>query len=167
MAIDMADASPASRPRPTRKPKRTISPEGRARLSQIAKERHARGEFGGAQFGKLGGRGKTREKRLAQQKIAEAAGVAHEDILQVFKDAIDPERPMGQRLKGATEWLAIERENAKLALQEEKADSQQMGREQLIAALRENLTGGPAATMIRSQLAQHVGEEIVDATVIE
>lgn len=33
-----------------------LSPEGREKLSRLAKERHARGELGGSKFGKLGGR---------------------------------------------------------------------------------------------------------------
>jgi len=164
----MSSPSPAKRQRPTRngRKKPHFSPEARQRLSEAAKQRHAEGRFGGAEFGRLGGRGNTREKRLANQAIA---GAAQEEenrkaIVQVFKDAVDPERPMGQRLKGAELWLAVERENAKLALAEEKADGEQLTREQIIAALAEKLSNGPAAAIMRQQLEQ---ETIVDAEVIE
>jgi hypothetical protein len=162
----MSEVSPAKRPRPTRADakKRKISPEGRQRLSELAKQRHAEGRFGGSKYGKLGGRGNTREKRLAQQAVAEAAGEEENRalIIQVFKDAVDPERPMGQRLLGAKEWLAVEREAAKLALQEERASAEHMDRAALIAALRESLSRGPAAMMIRDQLAARAG--IIDGT---
>lgn len=164
----MSSPSPAKRQRPTRtgRKKPYFSPEARQRLSEAAKERHAEGRFGGAEYGKLGGRGNTREKRLANQAIANAAQeeVNRASIVQVFKDAVDPERPMGQRLKGAELWLAVERENAKLALAEEKADGEQLTREQIIAALAEKLSNGPAAAIMRQQLDQ---ETIVDADVIE
>ena len=42
--------------RRTPKQTRNISPETREKLSRIAKERHARGELGGREFGKMGGR---------------------------------------------------------------------------------------------------------------
>lgn len=43
------------------KRKRNLSPETRERLRQLALDRVARGEIGGAKFGKLGGRPRTRD----------------------------------------------------------------------------------------------------------
>jgi len=143
-----------------------MSPEAREKLSKLAKQRIADGKMGGSKFGKLGGRGNTREKRRAATDLAEA--VRDPELVklmkQTLKDSQDAERPMKQRLDGLKLAVEIEREDAKLALAEEKADAEQLSREELIAALRENLTRGPAATMIRNQLEP---ETIVDAVVVE
>lgn len=161
-------ASPAKRPRPTRantpKKKNNMSPEGRQRLSELAKKRHAEGRFGGSKFGKLGGRGKTREQRLAQQSVAEAAQDHAEEIIEVFRDAIDPDRPMNQRLKGAELWLNVEREARKMAMQEAAQDAEQLDRATLLKLLSEKLSSGPAAALVRAQLEQ---DNIVDAEVVD
>lgn len=161
----MAETAPAKRQRPTRG-KRNMSPEAREKLSKLAKQRIADGKMGGSKFGKLGGRGNTREKRRAATDLAEAVRdpAMVELMKQTLLDSQDAERPMKQRLDGLKLATEIEREDAKLALAEEKADAEQLSREELIAALRESLTTGPAATMIRNQLE---GENIVDAVVVE
>lgn len=71
LAMKPTDAYSTSRTtghEPKRKRKTGITPEGRKRLSDSAKARHARGEFGGAEFGKLGGRGNKREHRIDNQQ---------------------------------------------------------------------------------------------------
>ncbi len=152
------------RQRPTRKKQNNMSPEGRQRLSELAKQRHAEGKMGGSEFGKLGGRGNTRAKREAQQAVASSAAEHKEEIISVFKDAIDPDRPMGQRLKGAELWLAVERENAKLQMAEQAQDAQELDRATLIHLLAEKLSTGPAAALVKAQLEDG---SIVDAEVVE
>lgn len=146
------------------KKKREISPEAREKLSRLAKERHARGEFGGAKYGKLGGRPR---KDRAAKRVAEAAQADAEAqrIIRVFKDAIDPKQPMHIRLKAAEAWLGVERDEAKVALQEASHEAKEHSREELLALLSEKLTQGPAAQILRRQLEQESG--IVDAEVVD
>lgn len=145
------------------KKKRNLSPETRQKLSELAKARVADGTFGGSKFGKLGGRPR---KDRAASRVAEAA---QEDsnarqIIQVFKDAVDSSQSMGVRLKAAEAWLGVEREEGKLALQEESAVAEHHSREELISMLAEKLTSGPTSGVLRRQLEEEAG--IVDAEVV-
>lgn len=146
-----------------KKKKREMSPEHRQKLSQLAKERHARGELGGAKFGKLGGRPK---RDRAAKRVAESAqdDATAKQIINVFKDAIAPDQPMGIRLKAAEAWLGVEREEAKVAIQEADSDSKQHSREELIELLSHKLSSGPAAAIIAKQLDQEI---IPEAEVID
>ena len=155
------------------KQKRNFSPETREKLSRLAKERHARGEIGGAEFGKLGGRPR---KDRASKAVAEAAQEQEnrDRIIQVFKDATDSSQPMGLRLKGAVAWLDVEQQEGKLALQEEEADARHHSREELIEILSQRLTSGPSAHLLRRSLGQlddnqarFEEENIVDAEVVD
>lgn len=143
------------------KKKRNLSPETRQRLSEAAKKRVAEGKMGGAKFGKLGGRPK---KDRAASKVAEEAQKQAEHIIQVFRDAVHPNQPITVRLKAAQAWVEIEREEGKLALQETTADHEALSREELIQAVREKLTTGPAAAVIAGQIER---ENIVDGEVVE
>ena len=142
--------------------KRQMSPEAREKLSQLAKQRHAEGKFGGAEFGKMGGRPR---KDRAAQSVAEAAQeeANRRKIIQVFKDAVDGDQHISTRLKGAEAWLQIEREEGKLSIQEEEQDAKQHSREELIEILAKRLTSGPAAEQVRRKLEEQI---IVDADVV-
>ncbi len=144
-----------------------MSPEAREKLSRLAKERIEAGKMGGAEFGKLGGRGRTKEKRRAAQSVAEAAQESAQQIIAVFKDAIGDDKPISVRLRGAEMWLNVENKEGQLSLQEERADAAELSRDELIKALTEKLTSGPTADILRSysQIEQETG--IVDADVIE
>lgn len=146
------------------KKKRNFSPETREKLSRLAKERHAQGKLGGREFGKLGGR--PRKDRAAKRvaEVAQEDAVARQ-IINVFKDAIHPNQPMHIRLKAAEAWLGVEREEAKVALQEADTVNRQHSREELLAVLSDKLTSGPAATILRKQIEPETG--IVDADVVE
>lgn len=144
------------------KKKRNLSPETRQKLSESAKKRHEEGKFGGAKFGKLGGRPR---KDRASTKVAEEAAKESKRIIEVFKDAIDESQPIHVRLKGAQAWLEMEQQEGKLALQEEHADLQQLSREELIAAVREKLTSGPAAAIIQAQIESEAG--IIEGQIVE
>lgn len=149
------------------KKKRVLSPEARDRLSKLAKERHARGEFGGAEFGRLGGRPKGSKKERISKRVAQAA-MEEENakaIVNVFKDAIHPNQPIGVRLKGAQAWAEIANQHAKMELQEESQDQIHHSREEALALLAERLTSGPAAAILRGQIEAETG--IVDAEVID
>jgi len=149
---------------------RELTPEGREKLSKLAKERHAQGRMGGAEFGKLGGRPKqkrTKRKERITKAVAEAAEEEKNkrDIIQVFKDAIHPHQPMSIRLKGAQAWADIASQHAKQELAEEAHQEIERSREDLIAILQEKFSGGPVAAIVRGQLEQETG--IVDAEVVE
>lgn len=142
-----------------------ISPEAREKLSKAAKERHARGEFGGAKFGAMGGRAPRKKQRIAR-KVAEAAEEQEqaEEIINVFRDAIHPNQPIGIRLKGAQAWVDIAIAQGKFQLQEEAQEGQAKSRDELVALMVEKLSSGPAATLLRKQLEE---QNIVDAEVVE
>lgn len=104
------------------------------------------GKIGG-QFGKLGGR--PRNPR-ASEKVAEAAQKDADKIIKVFKDLItsDSEKT---RLTAANSWLAVEQEETKLRLQEERQefDIGQASREELINFMKTALkTGSPVAEQL-------------------
>lgn len=143
--------------------KREISPAARQRLSELARQRHAAGTFGGAKFGRLGGR--PRKKRVAET-VSEAAQdpAMARQIIQVFKDSIDPNQPMSIRLKGAMALHEIDQSEARLALREEESAAKQHSRDELIAILSQKLTSGTTAAILRRQIEQ---ETIVDAEVVD
>ena len=154
--------------KPSKAPVRNrLTPEAREKLSQLAKERHAAGKFGGSRFGKLGGRGRTREKRLAAEMVAEEAQKpeVQKAIVQVLKDAIDPSQNIMVRLKGVDAFVNIEKDNQKMQLARESAKEQQKTREELLEILKDKLTAGPVSGIIRRQMEQEAG--IVDAEVVE
>ena len=146
--------------------KRELSPEVRNKLSELAKKRHAEGKFGGSQYGKLGGRGNTREKRLAAQAVADHASAeeTQQAIVQVLKDAVDPSQPIAVRIKGVETIVGIEKENRKIELAQQSAQEQQRSREELLDLLSEKLRQGPVAGILRRQLDT---ENIVDAEVVD
>ena len=143
--------------------KRELSPEARDKLSRLAKERHARGEFGGPKFGRMGGR--PRKKRVAE-RVAEAAqrDEMARDIIKVFQDAIDDSQPISIRLKGAMALHEIERDEARTVLKEVEQDAKQHSRDELISILSDKLTSGTTAAILRRQLE---AEAIPDADVVE
>lgn len=141
-----------------------ISDEGKEKLAELARQRHAEGKFGGAHFGRMGGRPR---KERAAKRIAEAA---QEDqnaraLIQVFKDGVDERQPIGTRLQAAKLWTEIEREEARVSLQEERTD-QDLTREQLIASLTQRLSQGPAAQIIQERMIEQESG-ITDAEVVE
>lgn len=133
--------------------RKNLSPEAKDKLSRLAKERHARGEFGGSEFGKLGGRPR---KDRTSAAVAEAAKEEENrrQIIEVFKDAVHPNQQVSTRLRAVQLWMQIEQEEGKLLIQEEEADSKQHSREELLEILQEKLTSGPAAEILRKQLAE-------------
>jgi hypothetical protein len=143
------------------KRKREIKPETREKLRQLALERHKEGKFGGAQYGKLGGRPR-KVKREALDAVSEAANTHQEEIINVFRDAVADNQPIAIRLRGAESWLNTQKEQSKLTMQEEEAEQKQFDRAQVIELLSEKLTSGPAGHAIRERL-----ESTVDSTAIE
>lgn len=146
--------------------KRNVSPETREKLSKLAKQRHAEGTFGGAKFGKLGGRGNTREKRLAAQAVADHAAQpeTQQAIVQVLKDAVDPNQPIAVRIKGVETIVSIEKEHRKIELAQASAVAEQRSREELLDLLSEKLSKGPVAGIMRRRLEEEI---IPDAEVVE
>jgi hypothetical protein len=147
---------------------RHVSYEGRQRLSEIAKRRHA--EDGGF-VAKPGS--KPRKKRKGKQdRVAQLVAEAARDkknaaaIIEVFKDGIHPNQPMTTRLKAAEAWLGIEREEAKIALKEATQESEHRDREELLSILTEKLTSGHTAAMLRRQIEQY-GGQVVESTAVD
>lgn len=136
-----------------------MSPEARENLSRIAKERHARGEFGGAEFGRLGGR--PRKPRVAK-RVAEAAQTEEmaEQLIAVFRDAVQPDQPTHIRIKAAEALIAIEAAEARIAMAEEEHEAKTHSREELLAILSGSLTEGPIAALLRRQ--QDIETEAVE-----
>jgi len=145
-----------------------MSEEERERRRQVMLERVARGEVGGAKFGRLGGRGNTREKRLAQERLAQEAQKpeVQKDLVKVLKDAIHEDQSIGTRLKGLEAWVEIERNQEKLNLAVDKAEAEHLDRQQMIEVLRQKLTTGAAGEILRAQ-AQLDDPDIVDAEVVD
>lgn len=144
-----------------------MPPEQRERLSRLAKERHAAGKFGGSEFGKLGGYHKQqRVKDRVAKRVAEAA--QNEEmalqLIQVFRDAIQPSQPTHIRIKAAEALIAIERDEARIAMAEEEHDAKKHSREELLQILSGNLTEGPISALLRKQID---AGEVIDAEAVE
>ena len=72
-----------------------------------ARELVAAGKFGGAKYGRMGGRPRTpRASEIAAREAQEHA----EEIVAAFRDALHPSQPIQVRLKAAVEWLKIEQQ---------------------------------------------------------
>lgn len=147
-----------------------LTPEGRERLSRLAKQRHASGAFGDpVSNGRKGGRprGGSKKKQRISKRVAEAAADERNAmaIIQVFKDAIHPNQPMTVRLKGAQAWADIAAQHQKMELSEQAQDQASRSREELLGMLVTRLTSGPTANIIRSQIESESG--IIDAEVID
>lgn len=132
------------------KAKTKPSAELSKKRSDNAKALVAQGKIGGAQYGRLGGR--PRKPRAAEKVAAEAIEKADE-IVQVFKDIIsDEEASHAMKLKAVTEWLSIENDEAKLALQEESFDASQMDRDELLNVLTELIANSPAGAALKDAI---------------
>lgn len=147
------------------KQKKNFSPEARQKLSDLAKQRHAEGKLGGAKYGAMGGRAARKKDRISK-RVAEAAEEARhaDEIIEVFKDAIDPSQPMSIRLKGAQAWVDIAVQHGKFELQEEAHDAAQHSREELIEMLSKKLTSGPTANVIRKEIES---KAVIDGEIVE
>jgi hypothetical protein len=154
-----SDSKPAAKPV---KRKNNLSPEAREKLSRLAKERVEKGIIGGAKFGKLGGRPR---KPRASAEAAEEARKHAQEIIAVFKDGIDPERPMGTRLKAAELWLAVEEKEAKLSLAEERQD-EQLDRDEIIKRLADGLLKGAVGAAMQGHI-NGTATDITDAEIVD
>lgn len=143
------------RPTPNR-----LSPEQRQRFSDSMKQKHAEGKM--KRTGPMPVKPKgavsapARVRQRASRRVAEAAQADENArrIIEVFRDAIHPNQPMGIRLKGAELWLGVEREEAKVALAEADSSATKRSREELIQILSEKLTAGPAGEILQKQLEE-------------
>ena len=146
-----------------------LTPEQRQKLSEMAKQRFQNGDGLALAHtpearAKAAATRKRNKKKTASDWVAEAAEKNAQDIVPVFKSAIDSGQPMGTRLKAAQAWLEVEQDNRKLEIQQEVAEAEQHSRDELIAILADKLTAGPAAALLRKQLGEHA--EIVDGEVV-
>lgn len=146
-------------------PKKNFSPESRQKLSDLAKKRHAEGKLGGSKYGSMGRKAPRKKDRISK-RVADAAQEEKEanQIIEVFKDAIDPSQPISVRLKGAQAWVDIAVQHGKFELQEEAHEAAQHSREELIDMLTKKLTSGPTANVLKKQIES---KAIVDGEVVE
>lgn len=107
----------------------TYPADRRQRALELARE----GKFGGAKYGKLGGR--PRVPRAGEIAAREAC-VHAEKIVEVFLDGIHPDQPIEVRLRAAIEWLRIEaREHEGLRVEDVRLDFEQFSQDDLVAAI--------------------------------
>lgn len=146
-----------------------MSPETREKLSRLAKERHAAGKFGGAEFGRRGGlaKGANAHNSRVARRVAEAAQNEEmtRQLIDVFKDAIQRDQPTHIRIKAAEALIAIEAAEARIAMAEEEHQAKAYSREELLGILSGNLTTGPIAALLRRQIEPEAG--IIDAEAVE
>jgi hypothetical protein len=114
---------------------RELSLEERQRRSELARRLHSEGKFGGKEYGRLGGR--PRKPRATELVAEEARNSAHE-LVDAFKDALDPANHPQVRVRAATEWLNIEAKEEELRMKEER-QLEGLHRDALIARVAEKL----------------------------
>ena len=146
-----------------------LTPEQRQKLSETARQRFQNGDGLALAHtpearAKAAATRRRNKKKTASDWVAEAAEQSAKEIVQVFKDAIDANQPMGTRLKAAQAWLDVEQDNRKLEIQQDVAEAQQHSRDELIAILADKLTAGPASDLLRRQLGEQA--EIIDGEVV-
>lgn len=121
-------------------------------------ELHADGRAG-AKNGLVGDRGGARRQRAAQI-ISEYAMEAAPKIKKAFEDGLADKESIGTRQATALHLLAIEREERKLELQEDRQDVDSMNKDQLISSIMSNLTALQQAGAIAEEIIDVTGEEV-------
>lgn len=117
--------------------KRELTPEERARRSELARRLHAEGKFGGPQPGS----GRPRKQRAAQM-VAEAAKERENAqlMIQALRDGLDPEKSsLPTRLQATRDWIKIEKDEDELQMKEEIA-FEGLQRDQIARELAERLS---------------------------
>lgn len=119
----------------------------------------------------------ARPRRVrAAQAVAEVAREQAEQLKDVFRDGLSPERPFPQRLKAAQALLEVEREEARLTKDEDAAEFDAMTKQELATAIMENLASLHAAgiplpesvqlRLLQAEVASLAAPNIIDAEVI-
>lgn len=146
------------------KRKLNLSPEERKRRSERMQKLRKEGKVG-PEYGKLGGRPK---KPRASELLAQEAEKHKDELLSVLKDAIDPNQPIGVRQKALDQWLAIEREERKMEMDEEEHYAK-MDREELMDDIAKRLSSNPMMlAMVMDRLSNKpVGADEIEAEVVE
>lgn len=165
--------SPAGAGKGVAKFKRTMSLEGRERMSKVAQQRHQQGDGHG--FGRgltkpgTPPKRKHRRKTRVAEQVAQAAREKRsaDAIIDVFRDGVSDNQPMHIRLKAAEAWLKVESDDAKLRLQEEETNSIQRDRQELLELLAGKFTSGTTGLLLRRQLAERADSEILDVIEVE
>jgi hypothetical protein len=147
-------------------PRMGPSEEGKQRLSELAKARHRAGGFKKAPGRSKKPRGQSRQ-RIATM-VAEAARETKSanQIIDVFKDAIQPTQPMHVRLKAAETWLRVEHEDAKLQIREAATASEKKDRAELLDLLSKKLTSGHSAFLLQKQLKANLNGDVVEGHIV-
>jgi hypothetical protein len=150
------------------KRKLNLSPEERERRRLDMIEKRKAGKVG-PEYGKLGGRPR---KPRAAELLAQEAEKHKEQMLQVLKDSIDSNQPIGVRQKGLDQWLAIEREERRLEMDEDEHIAK-MSKDELAAMLASKFQENPLLQqmfmkrMTGEDAIDVEGEEIPDAEVVD
>lgn len=155
----------------TKLPRPGPTAEGRQRLSELAKARHAAGGFQKSSDGSPRAPKRKPSKQRVATMVAEAAREQKNAtaIIDVFKDAIQPTQPAHIRIKAAEAWLKVESDDAKQILREADVESQVRDRAELLDILSEKLTTGHAALLLRKQLEQQAGitDVVIESHVVD
>ena len=105
----------------------------RARRSQLAKDLHKKGVFGGKQRG--AGRPK---KDRAQEHVAEAVRDEAENIVKALKAALNSGQP-STRLKAALAMLDIEQREHEFVMRQEQRAYENLSRDKLIELIAKRI----------------------------
>ena len=118
--------------------------------SQRARELVAAGKFGGAKYGRMGGRPRTpRASEIAAREAHEHA----EEIVAAFRDALHPSQPIQVRLKAAVEWLKIEQQGVAQEIGV-RDDFSVATEEELVNFILSYLTSARLVTSVETQLRE-------------
>jgi hypothetical protein len=114
--------------------------------SQRARELVAAGKFGGAKYGRMGGRPRTpRASEIAAREAHEHA----EEIVAAFRDALHPSQPIMVRIRAAVAWLSMERkEDARVNAA--RSSFAFASREELVALIMSYVKSAPGEDAIAS-----------------
>jgi hypothetical protein len=116
--------------------------------SQRARDLVAAGKFGGAKYGRMGGRPRTpRASEIAAREAQEHA----EEIVAAFRDALHPSQPIQVRLKAAVEWLKIEQQGVAQEISA-KDDFAVATEEELVNFIVSYLTSNQLVTSVEMKL---------------
>ena len=141
------------------------SPQERQRRSELARRLHREG--------KLGGPGPARRsveiRRHRANRVSELAhdmAIKHADKIEAaLLDALK-HGTRSQKIKAGETLLKLALAGERLDAVEHKTEAEHHSREELIEILRDKLTSGPAAAIVRARLAEQNGD-IIDGQAVE
>lgn len=139
-----------------------ISEEEREARRQRAIELHAQGKFGGAEFGRLGGR--PRKPSITEQ-VAEKLREKSSEVAAAIIDGLDEDNAPTVRLQAARQALEVEALDDRRRASEER-EFERLSDPALAKLVGEMLSGLKDAGAIDQLFVDAEAEEISDAEVV-